>query len=245
MPNIDIRTTQNVTIEYELASLRDRFFAFFIDLVVYYVGYFIFWIAVLSALGDLIDQWGFMFIAMTMMVGLVFYHFLFEVFAGGRSLGKMAMNIRVVRMDGQEPGPGDHLMRSLFLVMDFFLSLGVLGGVLIGSTGSAQRLGDLAANTTVIRMKSQLHFQLKDILNIQSLENYEPQFPAVRLMSEPDMLLVKNVLSRYRNWQNPAHADAIRQTVSVVCQRLGMEEPKGNKIDFLKTLIRDYIVLTR
>ena len=136
-------------------------------------------------------------------------------------------------------------MRSLFLLMDFFLSLGVLGGVLIGSTFSSQRLGDLAANTTVIRTKSQLHFQLKDILNIQSLENYEPQFPAVRQMGESDMLLVKNVLSRYQNWNNPAHADAIRKAVSVICQRLDIEEPTGNKIEFLKTLIRDYIVLTR
>lgn len=245
MPNIDIRTTQNVTIEYELAPLRDRFFAFFIDLIIYYVFYFIFWLSILSVISPLVDEWGLRFVGLTMMVGLVFYHFLFELLAGGRSLGKMAMNIRVVRMDGKEPGFGDHLMRSLFLVLDFFLSVGVLGGVLIGSTFSSQRLGDLAANTTVIRMKSTLHFQLKDILNIQSLENYEPKYPVVRQMSEPDMLLVKNVLNRYQNWQNPAHADAIRNTVSVICQRLGIEEPNGNKIEFLKTLIRDYIVLTR
>ena len=245
MASIDIRTTQNVTIEYELASLRERFFSFFIDLVIYYIGYFFFWVAVVSIVSAYIDQWGFMFIAMTMMVGLVFYHFVFEVFGGGRSLGKRAMNIRVVRLDGQEPGLGDHLMRSLFLVMDFFLSFGVLGAVLIGSTHSGQRLGDLAANTTVVRGKSQLHFQLKDILNIQSLDNYEPQYPAVRQMNEQDMLLVKNVLNRYQNWQNPAHAEAVRSTVEVVCQRLGIEPPSGNKIDFLKTLIRDYIVLTR
>lgn len=245
MPNIDIRTTQNVTIEYELAPLRDRFFAFFIDLIVYYIAYFIFWMAVLSIIAPFVDQWGITFVSMTMVVGLIFYHFFFELLARGRSLGKMAMNTRVVRMDGKEPGLGEHLMRSIFLILDFFLSIGVLGGVLIGSTYSSQRLGDLAANTVVIRMKSQLHFQLKDILNIQSLENYEPQFPAVRQMSEKDMLLVKNVLNRHQNWQNPAHADAIRSTVSVICQRLGIEEPAGNKIEFLKTLIRDYIVLTR
>ena len=33
MKTIDIRTTQNVVIEYELAPLRERIFAFFIDLV--------------------------------------------------------------------------------------------------------------------------------------------------------------------------------------------------------------------
>lgn len=245
MANIDIRTTQNVTIEYELAPLRDRFFAFFIDLIVFYVAFFIFWLSVVSVMAPFITQWGGYFIYLTASVGLVFYHFFFELLAEGRTLGKMAMHIRVVRMDGQEPGFGEHLTRSLFLLVDYSLSGGVLGGVLIGTTYGSQRLGDLAANTTVIRMKSRLHFQLKDILNIQSLENYEPKYPAVRQMSEPDMLLVKNVLGRYQNWRNPAHAEAIRNTASVICERLGMEEPKGNKIEFLKTLIRDYIVLTR
>ena len=246
MANIDIRTTQNVTIEYELASLRDRFFACFIDLFVYCFASVIFWVSVVATLADQIDRSGMTFvILMFYMIGLVAYHFLFELLSGGRSLGKMALNTRVVRMDGQEPGLGEHLTRSLFLILDLTLSSGVLGGVLIGSTYSSQRLGDLAANTVVIRMKSKLHFQLKDILNIQSLKSYEPQYPAVRQMSEPDMLLVKKVLSRYQDWQNPAHADAIRNTVSVICQKLGIEEPNGNKIDFLKTLIRDYIVLTR
>ena len=34
MRTIDITTSQKVTIEYNLASLRDRFFAFFIDSVI-------------------------------------------------------------------------------------------------------------------------------------------------------------------------------------------------------------------
>ena len=37
MKTIDIRTTQNVTIEYELATLRERILAFFIDFVIVYV----------------------------------------------------------------------------------------------------------------------------------------------------------------------------------------------------------------
>lgn len=245
MPTIDIRTTQNVTIGYELAVLRERFFAFFIDLMIFYVLYLFMWFVLLSTIGDIINDWGFHFLALMQLTGLILYHLISEIFANGQSLGKKAMNIRVVRLDGQEPGPGDHLMRSLFLVMDFFFSAGVLGAVLIGSTFKNQRLGDLAANTTVIRMKDRLHFHLKDILNIQSLEDYEPRYPEVKQMSESDMLLVKNLLSRYQSWRNPAHAQAIRDAVEVICQRLNIEPPQTNKFEFLKTLIRDYIVLTR
>jgi len=245
MPNIDIRTTQNVTIEYELAPLRDRFFAFLMDFVIYLVAILIFWWMVVSIVGDAITGWGGAFISMSFSVGLLFYHLVSELFGSGQSLGKRALNIRVVRLDGLEPGLGEYLLRSILLMLDFTFSLGALGGILIGSTYKHQRLGDLAANTTVVRNTGQLAFRLNDILKINTLENYEPKYPAVRQMTEADMLLIKNLLGRYQQWQNHAHASAVRETTTHICQQLNIEAPKGNQVEFLKTLIRDYIVLTR
>ncbi len=245
MPNIDIRTTQNVTIEYELAPLRERFFAFFIDLVIYMAASYVFWMVVIGLISDAITGWGARFIGLALFVGLIVYHLLSDIIGNGQSLGKRAINLKVVRLDGLEPGIGEYLLRSVFLLLDFSFSLGVLAAILIGSTYKNQRLGDLAANTTVIRVKSQLAFRLHDILKINTLENYEPKYPAVRQMNEADMLLLKNLLTRYQNWQNAAHAEAVRKASLHVCQQLDIEAPKGNQIEFLKTLIRDYIVLTR
>ena len=245
MAAIDIRTTQNVTIEYELSSLRERFFAFFIDLLVYYALYIFLSIIIVQLFGQFMTSWGIRFVMLLHIAGLLIYHFLSDILFDGQSVGKKALKIKTIRLDGRHPGLGDYLIRSLFLLMDFWLSLGVLAAVLIGSTFRSQRLGDLAANTTVIRTQSKLHFHLSDILNIQSIDNYEPKYPSVRQLSESNMLLIKGLLSRYQNWQNPAHANAIHDAVQVVCQQLDIEPPKRNKIDFLKTLIRDYIVLTR
>ena len=246
MASIDIRTTQNVMIEYELATLRDRFFGFFIDLFIFYIIYFAGVIFVVSFLGDFLTNWGGHFLIMMQVAGLMLYHLLSLIFMEGQSWGKKAVKLRVARLDGQEPGPGDYLMRSLFLLLDFIFSAGVLGAVLISSTYRSQRLGDLASNTTVIRVKNKLHFQLNDILNIQSIENYEPKYPAVKQLSEENVLLIKNTLERYKTWRNPAHANAINEVVNTVAEQLKIETPKnGSQIDFLKTLIRDYIVLTR
>lgn len=245
MPNIDIRTTQNVTIEYELAPLRERFFAFFIDLLIYFAASYAFWMIIIVIVSDAITGWGGTFIGLALFAGLFVYHLLSEIIGNGQSLGKRALNIKVVRLDGLEPGMGEYLMRSVFLMLDFSFSIGVLGAILIGSTYKNQRLGDLAANTTVIRVKNQLTFRLQDILKINTLDNYEPKYPAVRQMNEADMLLLKNLLSRYQVWQNAAHAEAIRNASLHICQQLDIEVPKGNQIEFLKTLIRDYIVLTR
>lgn len=245
MPSIDICTTQNVSIEYELASLRERFFGFFIDLFIYYIIYISLFMFLAFTLGEFMTNWGFQFLVLMQMAGLMLYHFLSLVFMNGQTWGKKAMSLRVVRLDGQEAGIGDYTMRSLFLLLDFIFSAGVLGAVLITSTFRGQRLGDLAANTTVIRTKNQLHFQLNDILNIQSIDDYAPQYPAVKHLSEPDVLLIKNTIGRYQTWRNQAHANAVNETTQVVAQQLNIVPPQGNQIDFLKTLIRDYIVLTR
>ena len=95
------------------------------------------------------------------------------------------------------------------------------------------------------RNRNQMVFRLQDILKINTLENYEPKYPAVRQMSEADMLLLKNLLSRYQTWKNAAHAEAIRNASLHICKQLDIEVPKGNQIELIKTLIRDYIVLTR
>ena len=38
MKNIEIKTTQNVVLEYELADLRDRILAFLLDLIILVIG---------------------------------------------------------------------------------------------------------------------------------------------------------------------------------------------------------------
>ncbi len=245
MTGIEIHTTQNVTIEYELATLQKRFGAFLIDLFAYYVIYSALLLVTLYLMRGNITEWGAYFLLLASFFGLLAYHLLFEIFGNGQSLGKRLAKIKVVRLDGREPEPGDYLIRCIFLLADFFLSAGALGGILIGSTDKGQRLGDLAANTTVIRTKSSRHFRLEEILKINTLENYEPQYPEVRQLSEADMLLVKSLLSRYQAWYNSAHTEAIEEAVQHICWRLDIQPPAGSQIDFLKTLVRDYIVLTR
>ena len=124
-------------------------------------------------------------------------------------------------------------------------TFGVLGALLISSSNKSQRLGDMTANTTVIRVKFNLRFQLEDILKINSLEDYEPTFPEVRKLSEKDMLLIKNIIARERKYRNQAHTQVVNDLITKLMDILDIVERPKDKIEFLKTLIRDYIVLTR
>jgi uncharacterized RDD family membrane protein YckC len=248
MRTIDITTTQNVTIAYELASLKERILAFIIDLLIVWASYTIVFIAFFSTVGGSIFDSGMsaQLIIYLMPVGLLMaYQLISEVAADGQSFGKKALGIKVVRLDGQEPSLIDYLLRSIFLIIDFLFSLGIIAVLLISSTANSQRLGDMTANTTVIRIKFNFRFRLEDILKINSLEDYVPAYPEVRQLSEKDMLLIKTVISRYQKHRNEAHQQVIDELTQRLAHVLQITNIPKNKVEFLKTLIRDYIVMTR
>lgn len=248
MQSIEIRTTQNVTIEYELATLQQRIFSHIIDIFI--VGFI--WLALTIIIGAVVgsaaqeDDFGALFLYFFLPIwGFIFYQLVSEVLANGQSLGKKAMNIKVVRLDGEEASLSDYLLRAIFHIVDTGMSLGVLAVLLVSSSGKRQRLGDMAANTTVIQMKQSVRFKLDDILKIDTLDKYEPEYPNVRILNEQDMLFIKNTIARYLEYRNPAHIKAIQELVDHLRNILEIDEVPKNKIEFLKTLIRDYIVLTR
>ena len=248
MRTIDITTTQNVTITYELAGLKERIPAFIIDLLIVWASYLVVVIAMASTpfLEEVLDALGMRLVVIFLPIALlILYHFLFEVLGGGQSLGKRVIGIKVVRLDGQEPSLIDYLLRAVFLMIDYFFSLGILAAIFISSSAKRQRLGDMTAHTTVIRIKFNTRFNLEDILKINTREDYEPVYPEVRQFSEKDMLFIKSLIARYLRHNNLAHQKAIDELAVQVCSRLQIQDVPKNKIAFLKTLIRDYIVLTR
>jgi len=80
------------------------------------------------------------------------YMVLFEVLHQGRSPGKQVMGLRVVHDDGTPVGWGASLTRNLLRFVDMLPFFYLAGGVACAISRRAQRLGDLAANTIVIRI---------------------------------------------------------------------------------------------
>jgi len=67
----------------------------------------------------------------------------------GASLGKHLMRLRVVRLGGGPLAVRDTIIRNVLKPIDFLPILYLLGGLLVVVTPGSQRLGDLAAGTTV------------------------------------------------------------------------------------------------
>lgn len=245
MTTIEIRTPQNVTIEYELAALKDRFAALMLDIVIVFAVYFLLMFFIFQVAGVVLGGMMGRVIAFVPLLLFFFYQFLFEMLQDGQSLGKKALGIKVVRLDGREPGIGEYLLRAIFHMLDTLASFGILGAILISASPNRQRLGDMTANTTVIKLRFNMRFNLQDIMNISTIDDYEVTYPAVKNLSEQDMLLIKNIISRYAKYNNPAHQSAISELTTKLMTELDIKKYPDNKIIFLKTLIRDYIVMTR
>lgn len=249
MRTIEIQTQQNVAIECELASLKERILAFFIDLLALLVVYIILVFAFLTtATGRAVLEYGFggslifFFFPLAMFMA---YHILQERFSNGQTLGKKAMGIRVARLDGWQPSFQDCLLRALFHLIETIGCIGILSTLIVGATTLQQRMGDLAAHTVVIRLRNRLIFNLEDILGISSPEDYTPEFPQVVRLSEEDMLTVKNVLARYEQFSNRAHLQVLEALGDRLAVLLDIRDRPSDPRVFLKQLLRDFVVLTR
>lgn len=175
----------------------------------------------------------------------LFYSLALESIMDGRTIGKLAMGMKVVKLTGIEPILNDYLIRWTFRMIDIWGTGGALASLLVGSSPKRQRLGDMIANTTVIRLKSSMNLRFEDIDRIKSLENYEVSYPAARQFSEQDMLLIKTTLNRYNRYPNQAHREAVGEVLHAVMEKLQIQQTPKQPLRFLKTVINDYIVLTR
>lgn len=247
MQTIEIKTTQNVDIEYELASLRDRGLALFLDFVILGLFYFFLTIFLMSVFPVEASRSTFFYflLAIIPLFAFIGYMVLFEAYNNGQTLGKKIFGIKVIRIDGQEPVMNDYFLRAIFHLVETLLCSGILGAIVISSNSHQQRIGDLTAGTTVIRVRNNFRTRLEDILRINSLENYTPVYPQVRMLAEEDMLLIKQALSRSRNIGNQVHADLIHNLALHLKEVLHIDELPHDASLFLKTLLKDYIVLTR
>jgi len=241
MKIIEIKTTQNVVLQYELADLRERILAFLIDFTIV-----IFAILILSSLASAIFSGTALSVVMILVFAVfIFYALAFETLNHGQSPGKIAMRIQVIKVTPGQPTFADYAARWVFRLVDVWFSLGGIASILIASSSKSQRIGDIAANTTVIKLTPRMDLNLKDILDIHAQSSYTPQYTQAKQLHEEDVLLINSALTRYRRYRNAAHQDAINQLADKIAEILRVEdEPRDNKV-FLQTVLKDYVMLTR
>lgn len=234
MQTISVRTTQNVFIQYLLASVGDRILGYLIDQLIFVVYVFIV-IAIAQSI-DMEQIW--LFIAL-LSIPYIFYRLLFEIFMNGQTPGKRAMEIKVVRINGTPATVGDYVLRWIFGLIELNIASGLIAMLSVIIGGKGQRLGDLVAGTTVIKLIEQRQATAQDVF-VSPENNYEVSFPQAVQLNPSDIELIQRSLEINRDLGNQKPMLAITEKVKT---QLGVKTDMP-PIKFLYVLIKDYNHLT-
>jgi uncharacterized RDD family membrane protein YckC len=187
MENLYIQTSQNVAIEHDVASVGERIIARLLDYL--FMGLYMVAVLILIGMANAESPAVFIFF----LVPLVLYDLIFEISMNGQSPGKRIIQLQVLMIDGSQPTAGNYFIRWVFRLVDITLTTGAAAVLTIILNGKGQRLGDLAAKTTVIRIKKEVGFS--QTLFTQVSDDYVLKYPEVQQLDESDVHTVKEVLT--------------------------------------------------
>jgi len=233
MDNFQIQTAQNVSIDQNLANYFERAAAFTIDILI--LAAYAFLVGLFANIIDLSS----MAVGMTVSLPFLLYHLVMELTMNGQSIGKAAMKIRVVCVDGSKPKAGNYLIRWCLRLIDISISFGSVASLFILFGGKGQRLGDLAAKTMVISEKERIDFSQTIVMDVP--ENYQPKYPQVTIFSDEDMRQTKAIYIKAKRQREYHLINKLHQQLMTKMEVQPTEQP----IKFVEIVLRDYNYYTQ
>ncbi|TRO66724.1 RDD family protein [Christiangramia sabulilitoris] len=236
MDNFQIETAQNISIQQNVAGIGERILAFIVDLVIL-IAYNVFSFLIIAGIKE--DNGSLMMYYLVLGLPTFLYYLMWETFWDGRTPGKALLKIRVVRKDGSRPQFSNFLIRWLLRIIDISLTSGGLAVVTILLNGKGQRLGDIAAGTTVISEKQTIG--IENSLGVDLPENYQPKYPQVTILSDSDIQEVKNLYQQARRAGQHHIILSLSKKLTELMDVTSDEKP----LDFVQRVINDYNYFTR
>lgn len=155
MNELRLQTPEGVSFSFTLASPMSRMLAIAIDGAAVSVAAW-----ALSLASALLGVFSADFARAAFIVGYfvisILYGILLEYAWRGQTLGKRFFNLRVIDREGLRLSLPQVVMRNLLRAADILPACYLLGGAVCMLSPRFQRLGDIAANTVVIRHTAQL-----------------------------------------------------------------------------------------
>lgn len=265
MASIRVTTSFNIDLDFTAAPFHRRLLAWSIDVVVL----FCYWMAVRKIMSaflpsklspDRIEETSAMY--MTLLIPIMVYHLLCELFMNGQSVGKRIASLQVVTETGGRPSVSQLIIRWLIRTSDYMVvvivvylpvlatqpkvllqvaaafALLVLDIILVNANEKHQRLGDILAHTMLIRKGEKA--KIADTVFLHVDDSYRPVFPDVMRLSDRDINSVKSILDSAKRQHDYDLAERAAEKIQF---HLGITTSLS-AYDFLETLLKDYNYLS-
>jgi|HubBroStandDraft_1064217.scaffolds.fasta_scaffold44342_2 uncharacterized RDD family membrane protein YckC len=248
MLQVKLDTGFNIEIDFMIAPFIKRFFAWLIDIVI-----IIAWIVIISRVLPTSQDyiWALpAWVDIVIMLPPLLYWPLSEIFLNGQTVGKIAMQIKVIAIDGGNPSVSQFLIRWLFRMIDipWWIPIAIMSGefpwwsaiFLFGGIGCligtpySQRIGDIVAGTILIETRNRTSWE--DTVFTELEADYEPRYPQVMQLSDKDINTLKGIISAVRKRSD---YDLSIRIASRIRSKLHIEDDQDS-LEFLQTLLKDY-----
>ena len=245
----EIVTGEAVVLDLPFARFPTRILAMLLDLLVEAVVLVV--VLVLLVVGTttkvLNDASGAAVFIAGLVLVVVGYPVTFETLSRGRSLGKLALGLRVVADDGGPERFRQALVRALAGFVECWMLLGVPALITAMLSARGKRLGDVFAGTFVVRERAPKAAAPYPVTaGASPAVHIRPDLQAwaasLDLSALPDPIAASAASYLARFWQlNEAARDRLgRQLASDVAARLSPPPPQGlSPADYLHTVIAE------
>jgi uncharacterized RDD family membrane protein YckC len=238
--SIRFETPENVQVRYDVAGLGTRFVAWFVDQIVVWVLTLLLFIA-LMVVGLSFDSlfweldrsdeddvnrtmW---FLGGIMMLvwgfGSFVYFALCELLLRGQTIGKRAVHIRVVKVDGFQLDAVSIVVRNLFRVLDQLPPMWIVPFV----SPRSQRAGDMVAGTLVVSDAPPELSPVRTALAQRAAADAHFRFDHAKLkrLSGDDFAAIERVLDRWPELDAEQQEKLLSAYSEPVAKKLGVEVP--------------------
>ena len=217
------------------AGLGERILAWVLDILLI-IGYVLLMAWLLEDVIGARSEWAFILV---IALPVFLYHLAFEVFFEGRTPGKLALRLKVARIDGAQPTLGQYLLRWLLRMLDVTFTSGTVAVIAIAVTKRSQRLGDVVAGTTVIKRRRRV--KLEEVLYPDTARDYEPAYATADALSDADVRTLRAVLVRLRLSKRDKRSMVLAaRAKEAVEAKLGLDPVREKPEAFLKTIVTDH-----
>ncbi|MFJ8004073.1 RDD family protein [Streptomyces fagopyri] len=222
----ELVTGEAVALELRPAKLPSRALAVLLDLVVAMAAYLIVTIGLLAATAALDEAAQIAVSIASFVLLLVGGPIAVETLSHGRSLGKLAFGLRVVRDDGGPIRFRHALVRGAIGVVEILMTFGIVACIASLVSQRGRRLGDVFAGTLVVRERIPAG---RSAFVPPPPPWLAGRFSGLDLSAVPDglWLAVRQYLTRMRQLDPQVGAAMAERLASDLAARTGAPAPQG------------------
>lgn len=234
----NIKTPEYVSIQFQLAGVGSRAAAFVLDTII------LMGVSLLILLTLVLILYGgseFWFISETLFSGpvaitivLLFllnwgYFFLFEFFAGGKTIGKKIIGIRVIQENGHSITLLSSFIRNFLRIIDSLPASYFIGIMMIFFHSKHKRIGDLVAGTIVIHERraknKKKHSPLEKEIRMRGLSSNSLVIDqwALKSFGNEEWKLLQTYCNRFTQLKDHIRDTRTQQIAGILLPKAGIE----------------------